>query len=394
MGTSLDRRRFMLGSAAGIAALASPASARRSPAPARTLVLIQLSGGHDGLSMLAPYADDAYGRVRTATRLGASDVLRLDERVGLHPELGRLHALFGAGHLALIEGIGYPDPNRSHFRSLDIWHAADARGRGMSAGWIGRAVERLPEAGPETVVHFGPRPPFALHSAQHGPLCLTPMFLRAAGARAEESEAALASSEDAMGAEGDTLALVRTLQRETEAATERVRAALHSAAPRADYPGSAFAQDLRSSAALIHAGLGVRVCSVELDGFDTHRDQRKRHERLMSTLDAALDALWKDLQRSEAGRETLVVCFSEFGRRVAENGSGGTDHGAAGLAFALGTRVKGGLHGRPPALDALDDGDLAFTTDFRALYASCLKHVFELDPKTVLGTDHAPLALV
>jgi uncharacterized protein (DUF1501 family) len=136
------------------------------------------------------------------------------------------------------------------------------------------------------------------------------------------------------------------------------------------------------------------VCSLELDGFDTHRDQRGRHARLMAQLDGALAAFAADLERSEAGRETLVLLFSEFGRRVGENGSGGTDHGAAGLAMALGSRVKGGLHGRAPALDRLDDGDLAFTTDFRALYATCLEHVFGLDPAAVLDPGFAPLDFV
>jgi uncharacterized protein (DUF1501 family) len=386
----LDRRLFLLGSSA---LLARPSGARPTrAATGRTLVLLQLSGGNDGLSTLVPYADDVYLRARRATRLEPDEVLRLDERVGLHPSLAGLRKLHGEGRLALVEGVGYPDASRSHFRSLDIWHAADARGRGLGTGWVARAVERLEGspsgvsdgARPHAVVHFGPRPPFSLHSARRAPVCLTPLLLRST--LGEDDERPVESDSAA-------LARLRASMHATEAALDELRAALANARPH-PYPGSRIAGDLRQAAALIHAELGVRVVSLELDGFDTHREQRGRQARLLAELDQALAALYADLDRSEAGRETLVLVFSEFGRRVEENASGGTDHGAAGLAFALGARVRGGLHGRPPALDALDDGDLAFTTDFRSLYASCLRHVFGLEPGEILGGEFPRLDFV
>lgn len=399
MSSRPDRRLFVLGSLGGLAALARPLSAAPRESAARTLVLIQLTGGHDGLSMLVPYSDDAYARVREATRFARGEVLPLDTRVGLHPELRRLRAIYGAGRLALFEGVGYPEPNRSHFRSMDIWHAADARGRGLGAGWIGRALERLGDPAPHAVVHFGPRPPFSLYSPERAPLCLTPRLLRAADPQRSGSRDAARELDEPSATPSATLALVRDRWHAAQASTERLRAALAAERARTngasiEYPSSPFARDLESCAALIHAELGLRVCSLELDGFDTHREQRNRHARRMAELDGALAAFAADLERSEAGRETLVVCFSEFGRRVAENASGGTDHGAAGLALALGARVKGGLPCAPPALDRLDDGDLAFTTDFRRLYATCLEHVFELDPGAVLGPGFAPLDFV
>ncbi len=393
-----DRRMFVLAGLGGLAARARPLGARTRATPGRTLVLLQLTGGHDGLSMLVPYSDDGYARARSNTRLAAGEVLALDARVGLHPELSRLRALFGEGGLALFEGVGYPAPNRSHFRSLDVWHAADARGRGLAAGWIGRALERFPDLPPHAVVHFGPRPPFALHSPVRAPLCLTPRLLRATDpGRSPALDAARALDEPEPGG-NDALALVRDRWHAAQASTQRLRTALEAAPARGatpvPYPDTGLARDLESCAALIHAELGLRVCSLELDGFDTHRDQRGRHARLMAQLDGALAAFAADLARSDAGRETLVLCFSEFGRRVAENASGGTDHGAAGLALALGPRVAGGLHGTPPSLRDLDDGDLAFTTDFRRLYATCLEHVFGLAPADVLGAPFAPLAFV
>jgi uncharacterized protein (DUF1501 family) len=347
--------------------------------------------------MLVPASDDAYARARKSTRIAAVDVLALDERVGLHPELGRLRGLYGEGKLALIEGVGYPEPNRSHFRSLDIWHAADPRGRGVEAGWIGRCVQRLPEPGPLAVVHLGARPPFALHAPRLAPLALTAGLLRAtdpARARALDVPGEAAESP---GSPEQTLAHVRALWHQAQDTTATLREALARKgmdARQPSYPDSAFAQDLRTAAALVHAELGVRVVSLELDGFDTHRDQRARHDRLMRGLDGGLAAFLADLATSAAGREALVLVFSEFGRRVQENASGGTDHGAAGLAAVLGTRVRGGLHGAPPALDALERGDLAFTTDFRRVYAACIRDVFDLAPEDVLGNGFAPLALV
>jgi len=394
MTPSFDRRSFVLGSLFGLGGLASAGGARRSPGPGPTLVLVQLTGGNDGLSTLVPYSQDDYARARRATRIGQDQVLRIDERVGLHPRLVNLRELYEKGHLALFEGVGYPEPNRSHFRSMDIWHAADARGRALGAGWIGRCVTRLENPLAHTVVHFCQRPPFALSSEHRAPLCLTPGLLRQdrpAQAEPSEGEHPLESAGEAGN---ETIVELRALLADTRASMGTLQAVLAQYRTKLRYPTSAFAQDLRRAAALIHADLGVRVCSLELDGFDTHRDQRGKHDRLMGELDQALDVFFRDLQRSESGREAIVLLFSEFGRRVEENASGGTDHGAASLALALGTPVHGGLPCKPPSLEALQDGDLAFTTDFRSIYASCIQHVFELDPAEILGGDHEPLPFV
>jgi uncharacterized protein (DUF1501 family) len=276
---------------------------------------------------------------------------------------------------------------------MDIWHAADPRGRALAAGWVGRCIERLDSPPPQAVVHFGARPPFALHSAEHAALCLTPLALRSAALGAKmEGDEGVGVVEASAAAE--PVALVRARMDEARAATAELEVALGQAARRGAYPAGDLAADLRNAAALIHAELGVRVVSLELDGFDTHKDQRLRHDKLMAELDRALSAFAADLETSEAGRQTLVFAFSEFGRRLEENASGGTDHGAAGLAFALGARVHGGLSGKPPALDKLVDGDPAFTTDFRSLYARCIEHVFELPPAEVLGGTFAPVRFV
>ncbi|MSR61197.1 MAG: DUF1501 domain-containing protein [Planctomycetes bacterium] len=391
MSPPLDRRMFVFGSAA---ALARPAGLRGRSAPQRTLVLVQLTGGNDGLSMVVPYADDVYGRARSSTRIPAGELLRLDERIALPRTLAGLHALHQDGKLALFEGVGHPYPNRSHFRSLDIWHAAGPRERGAPSGWIGRCMERLTGLSPFAVVHLGLRPPFALASPRQPPVVVTPAILLAGDPALSPALAQARELECASPGENPALAGVRARWHQAQSALLEVRAAFEQRRPNVVYPPTDFAQDMRNAAALIHSELGVRVISLELGGFDTHRDQRIRHQRLMAELDGGLTALRADLERSEGGREALVLVFSEFGRRVVENASDGCDHGKAGPALALGSRVRGGLHGRGPSLTELDDGDLAYTTDFRSLYAGCIEHVFALAPEDVLGARFPALGFV
>jgi uncharacterized protein (DUF1501 family) len=365
----------------------------REPACKRTLVLLQLTGGVDALSVLVPHGDDAYARAREATRIEAGEVLRLDERVGLHARLPGLYALHGQGRLALIEGVGYPVPSRSHFKSLDVWHTADLGGRHAGEGWIGRlcGLSLGSRRERDGVVHIGPRPPYSLHSSTHPPISFTaPESYDWFGDDADLTRLA----GEGTGGTADSLAFLRGMLRDARASSVAVRGATERHRPRVTYPGSALARDLRAAAALIHAELGVRVVSVELGGFDTHSDQRATLERLLSELDGALKAFLGDLDSSAAGRATLVLCFSEFGRRLAENGSRGTDHGAAGLMLALGHEVRGGLYGAPPSLTELDDGDPVHTTDFRSAYATAIEHCFGLAHERVLGLSYPLLAFV
>ncbi len=392
MQLHLDRRGFLIGVSSSLALGSSGTFGRRRAAEGRALVLVQLSGGNDGLSTVVPYGDDAYARARGPLRIAPDAVLRLDERRGLHPALGRLAGLFERGSLAIVEGAGYPRPNRSHFESFEIWHTADTEGRASGEGWIGRLCRVAWEDAPDAnrVVHIGPRPPYSLHSSQHPPVSFTAPELYGAAGRAD----ALERLEGLGGApEGSTLAFLRDLQRDARVSSRAVREATQRPRKRVEYPDSALGRDLACAAALIEAGIGTRIVSVELDGFDTHSEQRGRHDRLMATLDAGLGAFMDDLAGSESGREALVLVFSEFGRRVAENGSGGTDHGCAGPMLVLGSRVRGGFHGAPPSLAELDEGDLVFTTDFRRVYGKAIEHCFGVPHERVLGASYPLLEL-
>ena len=394
-----NRRDVLRGgaAAAALAALGRAAAGGERALAGPTLILVQLTGGNDGLSTVVPYADDVYGRSRAATRIAPSEVLRIDDHVGLHPELKGLRALYDAGELAVVQGCGYPAPSRSHFKALEIWHAADPRGRAAGDGWIGRACDAAfgAQADPCRVVHVGSTPPYSLHSARHG----AASFVVPEGYRFVDTEEAVAAYDAATTAAGapaapDRLAFLRGVLHDARASSGAVRAAAARYKPSTPYPDDPFALDLMAAAALVHGDVGARVISLELRGFDTHSGQRATHDNLMQRLDQGLAAFLRDLKAGAAGRAALVLAFSEFGRRVRENGSRGTDHGAAGPMFLAGPRVKGGLHGRLPSLSELDEGDLVHTTDFRSVYAAAIEACFGVKASAVLGADVRALELV
>jgi len=396
---ALDRRGLLraAGALGGLSLLGRQAFASSGATEStRTLVLLQLAGGNDGLSTVVPFGDDAYGRARQEARIGADEVLRLDDYRGLHPSLLRLRQAFGRGELAIVEGVGYPQPNRSHFKSFEIWHTADHAGRAAGEGWIGRAcaLRHGQQSDPNRVVHVGSTAPWSVRSSAHPPACFSlPAGYRWVGSGGAAPEVATPESEPERGGPSP-LDAIRARMHDAERSSLAVRQAVQRYRTPIEYPeNNRLAEQLHVAAALIDSGVGVEVISLELSGFDTHDGQRPRHDVLMQTLDGAVGAFLEDLARSQAGRETVLVAFSEFGRRVDENGSAGTDHGKAGPLFVAGAGVRGGLYGAHPALDELDQGDLAWNVDFRRVYATLLRDCFGVDPRAVLGADFATLPL-
>ena len=365
----------------------------------RSLVLVQLSGGNDGLSLASPFEHDAYHSARPTLALGSNEVLPLDAGgagLGLPKELSALHEIWNAGELAIVQGVGYPAPNRSHFQSFEIWHTADPRGRVSGDGWVGRLSASLwPAHDPNRVVHVGARPPYALHSRTHPPASfVTPKGYRWAGDGAEREAYEAAGRAPEKGTGSDVVEQLRKTLRDSQRSSRAIRSAAARYRPTVQYPDDAFAWALRDVAALVASDVGSRVFSVELGGFDTHRDQRRRHAALMRTLNGGLGAFCADLASHTKGRETLVLVFSEFGRRVAENGSKGTDHGTAGPVLALGAPVQGGLYGQMPSFAELDEGDLIHTTDFRSVYTTAIENWFGGNAESVLGGRYEPIAFV
>jgi uncharacterized protein (DUF1501 family) len=408
-----DRRQFFLGAGAlaGLSLISARAhsAVRLSASPLfqsdvpRTLVLLQFSGGNDGLSMVVPFGDDDYNRARRTTRIDGKDVLRLDDYRGLHPELKRLRALYDQGGLAIVEGVGYPNPIRSHFKSYEVWHTADARGRASGQGWVGKLVNvAWPEnRDPNLIVHIGKNVPYSLASLTHPPASFaTPTGYKWAGdlARREALEKGGEVCEHGEMQDerepANNLEYLRKVLRDGQASSEAIRRAAVRYRTQAEYADDELAQALRDVAALSVGQIGTRVFSIELSGFDTHSDQKNRHDALMRRLDAALPTFLADISTTEAGKHTLVMAYSEFGRRVRENGSNGTDHGVAGPMFLAGAPVKGGLYGRHPSLSKLDDGDLVHTTDFRSVFATVIDKWFGTDPARVLGAKYPSLPIL
>lgn len=382
----MHRRHFLraLG-AAGIAlpvlpgladdARGGPRSARvgatdGSPRP-RHLVLIELQGGNDGLNTVVPVADSRYRELRPTLALGRDAVLAIDDGLGLHPALEPLMPLWARGELGIVQGVGYPAPNRSHFRSIEIWETASDADETRLDGWLAPLTAALPPLGPYGIKALAlarDEGPLA------GSLTDTVVFENLAGfvRQARSLERREARADGANAALEHVLATERTTREAALAFAER----LDEAASAAKGEGPALARRLELVARLIEADVGPRVFKVGLGSFDTHAGQSNRHRNLLGELGVALAGFARTLEASGRWDDVLVMTYSEFGRRVAENGTGGTDHGTAAPHFVAGGRVAGGLHGRAPDLGELERGDPGFTTDFRALYATIARDWF------------------
>lgn len=385
---TLSRRGFLGASAIPFAGSMFGPLLRWVPGgPDRCLVVVELVGGNDGLNTLIPVDDAAYAAARPtlgSVRKGAHEVA---PGFALHPVMGELHALFRRDRVAAIHSVGYPTPDRSHFRSRDIWHAADptlgANTSPLTTGWVGRAADWLASRGAElpAVGLGGIEVPLALQ----GEKVVAPVLRRVedytllvpTGANARQRQAAiraLAEADAPAGAPALT-EFVRDVSRAGVAQAGRLEAALAGYESKVEYPeGSAFARALQLTARVLVSGLGTRLCHVPLDGFDTHARQAPTHAGLLGQLARGLAAFCADLQSHGLLDRVTILVHSEFGRRVQENQSQGTDHGAAAPVFVIGgAGLQPGLHGTAPNLSKLDDGDLVATVDFRAVYAEVLE---------------------
>ena len=424
MALKLDRRTFLtaagVGTAGAVAALrpweALLDAAGRDPLAPGTgvLVLVTLYGGNDGLNTVIPYGDRRYQDARPELAYQAGQVLRIDGGLGLNPSLERVKKLWDDGHLAVVQGVGYPNPNRSHFRSMDIWQTGSPESPSHS-GWLGRWLDAtgtdplravgvgatLPVllAGEKTAgaaVPLGPlavpagpqgqafravedpfpgQPRLAARVAQSGEdLLAVAARLQPVLGQVEEGEQNGPVLEGSGGKGGVELAPMPGLA--TGHGPERAK--------RAGRQGE-LADQLGIVARLVKAGVPTRVYNVSLGGFDTHADEKGTQERLLAELDAGIGGFFDALGDDPRGDRVVLATFSEFGRRVAANGSQGTDHGTAAPMLVAGRPVRGGLHGEPPDLADLDDGDLKHTTDFRRVFATLLERVLDADPETALG---------
>jgi uncharacterized protein (DUF1501 family) len=387
------------------------AAAGPLPPGDRLLVVVEMTGGNDGLNTVIPFADALYRKARPRIAIPKDKVLRIDGQVGLHPGLLGLKRLLERNELAVVLGVGYPNPSRSHFDSMDVWHSAEARPRGAArTGWISRGLSNLkrPARGFQAL-HVGPtRLPLALQGPAAGIVSLDDpqsFSLRFSGDdRRKGKRRKLLESLNSTGsaAADDLTSFIRGRQSQVLRGTDALHKALAQGGqprpatlspPPPAAPVSPLAGQLGLIARLIREGIGARVYYASIDGFDTHARQPDEHARLLTEVGSAIETFFGQLRPSGDGKRVLLMTFSEFGRRVRENGSGGTDHGAASHLFVAGPAVKAGLVGKYPRLDDLDSGDLRHGIDFRRVYATLLDGWLGCDSKVVLGGsfEHVPL---
>ncbi len=392
-----------LGVPAVFAKATAAAKAEASAGTTRTLIVVQLAGGADGLNTVVPYADGRYRDLRPALAIPEAEVLRLDERTGLNPALSGIKTLYDEGKVAIVQGVGYPNPSFSHFKAMDIWQTADPEGKARE-GWLGSYFDSLTDVDghPLTGLSAGRSLPPAFR-AQTTTVpsvgSLDTFALQAPAAVAGKREASLVQLYDAYKPENTPYAALLDNTVDAALSSSRMLNAAHAAyKPAVTYPESSLASGLRLLAELIDAGEGsgptpLRVGHVTLGGFDTHTQQAGELTPLLTGLSDALTAFWRDIEAHGHGDDVAVMTWSEFGRRVPENGQAGTDHGSATPMFLLGNRVKGGLHGDAPSLTNLDNGNLQFSVDFRSVYAGVLESWLEASAKDVLGQQFEPLDL-
>lgn len=374
----------------------SPSSA--GPAPSKTLIVIQLAGGNDGLNTVVPYADSRYRELRPTLGIPGDQVIPLDDHLGLHPALKGLKSLWDAGQLAIVENVGYDHPSLSHFQAMDIWQTADPT-TGRHAGWLSSLVGGSVDADghPFKAVSVGPTlapalccpviPPPALSSIADYRLQPDPRFPTAQSAR----EAALNRLYASYTAPAPYAALLENTAQTAERSSQDLQEAAAQHQPAATYPKGGFGEGLKLLAALIARDLGLRVGYVVLGGFDTHSTQAKHHADLLQALADGITAFQTDLAAHGKADDVLMMTWSEFGRRPAENASGGTDHGTAAPLFIAGRGVRKGIYGDPPDLGKLDNGNLRFATDFRSIYATVLDGWLQADSTAILGQQFSKI---
>jgi len=360
------------------------------------LVVIQLTGGNDGLNTVIPFRDEAYRRLRPTLAQPADRVRRLNDAVGLHPVMNGLADLLQDHSLCVVQGVGYPNPTQSHFRSMDIWQTASPA-EILNEGWIGRALRGVPGAASFHLASNNEAAPLALTGAPVRVPSITSLAdfqLRVAAANNADSRLQRSVIEQSAAPAGGQASLLDFVQRtsiNTYDSSRRLQEIGRSYTPRVPYPASALGNHLRLAAQLIDGGLGARLFYVALDGFDTHAGQAQAHANLLREVSDAMAAFYRDMAARGHRDRILMMTFSEFGRRACENGSRGTDHGAAAPMLLVGGRVRSGVVGAHPSLTDLERGNLRFHTDFRQVYAAILDRWLGVPSRQVLGQDFRPV---
>jgi uncharacterized protein (DUF1501 family) len=405
----MKRSGFLLGAVSGLALVARTDNLfaqafAQTPRPGlpggddRVLVVINFQGGNDGLNTVVPYASPDYYRFRPTLGVPQSDVLRIDDAVGLNPVLAPLKKLYDAGSVAIVQGVGYPGPDHSHFRSTEIWQTA-APGKYESTGWLGRYLDDagLPKQNLFNAVAISNVLPEALIARGTDVPAID--ALRGYGLRSDRDNADREAFHEfvrdtSVPFNSPFLAQVAEIEDHAQRGAQELPKLVAGYKSEATYPATPLGRSLALAAQIVGSKLGTRVLYVQHGSFDTHTTQKQTQERLLGDFGNAIAAFYADLAAHGNDKRVLTMTFSEFGRRVAENASRGTDHGEAAPVFLIGGGVKGGLYGQHPDLAQLSMGNLAFTTDFRAVYATVLERWLGRPSVTIVGGSFTTLPLL
>ncbi len=360
----------------------------------KKIVIVQLSGGNDGLNTIVPFNNDIYYKNRPGIAISKNSIIKITDELGFNENLKPLKNLYDKGYLSIINNVGYPNPNRSHFRSTDIWHTASDSNEYLSTGWVGRYIEtygKLPYTGielddslslimkGETINGIATKNPKILFNNMQ-----TPYFKKV-----------LKSQSEAHLSEHNLGYLYKTMI-EAESSAKYIYETSKTYKSKLEYPNNPFGKQLKTTAEFINSNLDSSVYYVSMGGFDTHANQENRQKKLLDIYSKSIDVFVKDLEQNDTFKDTLILTFSEFGRRVKQNAANGTDHGAANNVFLIGKNIKTkGFYNKAPDLSNLDNnGDIKYTVDFRSVYATILDNWLSVSSKTILNKTFKTLDFI
>lgn len=358
----------------------------------KNIVIIQLTGGNDGLNTVIPYRNDLYYKYRPKLGIERSNALSLTDEMGLHPSLAKTHDLFHNGGLSILNSVGYPNPNRSHFRSMDIWHSASDANEYLSTGWLGRLMDQQSEPMPYHAIEMNDKLSMALKGSDVKGLAIK----NPADLYAQTKQPFIKSIyQNGHDHEHQEAAFLHRTLHETTTSIDYVYEKSKAYRSAITYPGTSLGKGLKTIAELIISGCNTMVYYVSHDGFDTHVGQSSKQKRLLGQYDDAVSAFVNDLKKNNRFDDTLIMTFSEFGRRVKQNASGGTDHGAASNVMLMSGALKQpGIFNESPNLQDLENGDIKYEIDFREVYATILDSWLGQSSKQILGQPFSALPLV
>ena len=357
----------------------------------RILIILQLSGGNDGLNTIVPYRNDLYYQMRPTLGIRKETVLMVSDELGFNPALASLQELYDEGAMSIINNVGYPNPERSHFRSMDIWQTASGSDEYLSTGWIGRYLDsNCSGCGAHTGVEIDDTLSLAMRGKS-----VKGMAIKDPAKLYHATQSTLFKTLSESHSDEPTIEYLYKTIAETVSNAAYIYDRSKVVSAKQEYPNNDFSKRLKTISELIQSGISTRVYYASLSGFDTHVRQAGQQERLLTMYADAVRALVKDLKSTGNFERTLIMTFSEFGRRVEENASAGTDHGTANNLFLIGGKLKTrGFYNQTPDLNKLDQGDLIYEIDFRQIYSTILRNWLGTDSTSIMGQTFNAIPLI